>query len=346
MLMFKSAEYLPLLLIAALWVAILWKHAAATLHRRRTAFASDLMFGRIAGHQPTRRPVVKWLIVLVVLMLVGVGLLRPQGGFYEEEIMGEGLDLVIALDISKSMYADDIEGNSRLDVAKAILARMVNGLRDDRLGLVVFAGETMIQSPLSYDKNAFLTFLERVNPSLLARQGTNLAGAIQTSLDRFDMTASQSRAIILISDGEDDNRERLEKAVEEAARKKIQVFTVGIGSTAGGRIPESRTWFGEIIYKRHNGRPVITKLNEANLKEIATRTGATYFRASDISSAREVIAGLDGIKRVTVTGGSRLVRRELYFYPVLLAFLLLLLEWMISERIPYEREKDHWLKRI
>ncbi len=346
MLSFRSGENLLFLVMSALWVFLLWKHAGADLQKRRGRFASDRMFPRITGHQPTRRPVFKWLAVLVGLTLLGIGLLRPQGGFYEEEIFGEGLDLVVALDISKSMYADDIEGNSRLDVAKAILGRMVNGLRNDRLGLVVFAGETMVQSPLSYDKNAFLTFLERVNPTLLSRQGTNLAGAIQTSLDRFDMTASQSRAILLISDGEDENKNRLEASIKEANRRKIQVFTVGIGSSRGGYIPEGRTWFGEVVYKRHKGKPVITKLDEKNLREIAEKTGGAYFRASDISSARDVIAGLDGIKRVAVSGGSRLTRRELYFFPVLLAFLVLLLEWLVSERIPYEREKDHWLKRI
>ncbi|MDD3146947.1 MAG: VWA domain-containing protein [Candidatus Riflebacteria bacterium] len=346
MLLFRQIDNLWLLLASAVWVALLWNHAASSLRKRREAFASDLMFGRITGHKPTRRPVLKWLAVIVGLALIGIGLLRPQGSIYEEAVIGEGLDLVIALDISKSMHADDIDGNSRLDVAKAILGRMVNGLRDDRIGLVAFAGETMVQSPLSYDKNAFLTFLERVNPGLLSKQGTNLAGAIQTSLDRFDMTASQSKAILLVSDGEDEDKERLNAAIEEAARKKIQVYTVGIGSSQGGRIPEGRTWFGEVIYKRHKGRQVITRLEEANLREIAKRTGGAYFRASDISSAREVIAGLDGIKRVAVNGGNRLVRRELFFYPVLLAFLILLLEWMVSERIPYERELDHWLKRI
>lgn len=346
MLLFKSPQNLLLIVVAAVWAVLLWRHTAADLLRRRENFASVLMLDRIASHKPTRRPVIKWTAVLIGFALIGVGLLRPQGELYEEAVAGEGLDLVVALDISKSMNATDIEGNSRLDVAKAILNRMVNGLRDDRLGLIVFAGETMVQSPLSYDKNAFLTFLERVNPSLLARQGTNLAGAIQTSLDRFDTTASQSRVILLISDGEDPDKERLERAIEEAARKKIQVFTVGIGSMKGGYIPEGQTWFGEIVYKRHKGQPVITKLDESNLKEIAGRTGASYFRASDISSAKEVIAGLDGIKRVAVTGGSRLNRRELYFFPILMAFMILLLEWMISERIPYERERDHWLKRI
>ena len=346
MLMFRAVEYLPLVCLAVCWVALLWRHAAAEMLKRRAQFATDEMYRRITGHKPTRRPVFKWLAVISGLIMIATGLLRPQGGYHEEAIMGEGLDLVVALDISKSMYSDDIEGNSRLDVAKAILGRMVNGLRDDRLGLVVFAGETMVQSPLSYDKNAFSLFLKELIPIFCPGREPNLAGAIQTSLDRFDMTASQSKAILLISDGEDENRERLESAIAEAARKNIQVFTVGIGSERGGYIPEGRTWFGEVVYKKHQGKTVITRLNEGNLKEIAARTGASYFRAFDISSAREVIAGLDGIKRVAVTGGTRLTRSELYFFPVLLAFLVLLIEWMISERIPYEREKDHWLKRI
>jgi len=344
--MFKNPENLFSLLITAVWVALLWRVAAGDIRRRREAFASAAMLDRIASHKPTRRPVFKWMLVLVGLLLLGVGMLRPQGNTFEEDVVGQGLDLIVALDISKSMYANDIEGNSRLDIAKAILNRMANGLRDDRLGLVVFAGETMIQSLLSYDKGAFLTFLERVSPNLLSKQGTNLAGAIQTSLDRFDMTASQSKVILLISDGEDKDKQRLESAIAEAGRKKIPVFTVGIGSERGGRIPVSRNWFGDIEYLRHKGQVVVTKLEEANLKEIAKKTDARYFRASDISSAKEVIGGLDGIKRVVVSGGKRLIRRELYYVPVLLAFLLLLLEWMVSERIPYERERDHWLKRI
>lgn len=344
--MFRFAENAILLVAATIWVALMWRYAADEMRRRRAIFASSKMFERIASHKPTRRPVLKWLMIVAAFILLGFGLMRPQGGLSEEAVIGQGLDLVVALDISKSMNANDIEGNSRLDVAKAILTRMLNGLKDDRLGLVVFAGETMVQSPLSYDKNAFLTFLDRVNPSLLARQGTNLAGAIQTAIDRFDTTASQSRVIILMSDGEDNEKERLTSAIKEAARKKIPVFTVGIGSEKGGYIPESRTWFGDIVYKRHKGQLVVTKLDETNLKEIAAGTGAAYFRASNISSAKNVIAGLEGIKRVAVVGGTRLVKSELYFFPVLLAFLLLLVEWMISERIPYERERDHWLKRI
>jgi Ca-activated chloride channel family protein len=101
-----------------------------------------------------------------------------------------------------------------------------------------------------------------------------------------------------------------------------------------------------MIYKKHQGKLVVTKLEDKTLKEIAQNTGASYFRASDISSARQVVQELDGLKRVSMSGGTRQIKSELYYLPVLCAFLLLLLEWMISERIPYEREKDHWLKRI
>ncbi|PKL39311.1 MAG: hypothetical protein CVV41_21480 [Candidatus Riflebacteria bacterium HGW-Riflebacteria-1] len=344
--MFKNPDSFVLILLTAAWVALLWRVTARDIRRRREAFASVVMLERIASHKPTRRPVVKWGMILVGLALLGFALLRPQGSIFEEDVVGQGLDLVVALDISKSMHANDIDGNTRLDVAKAMLGRMANGLRDDRLGLVVFAGETMVQSPLSYDKGAFLTFLERVSPNLLSKQGTDLAGAVQTSLDRFDMNASQSKVILLISDGEDKDPNRLQAAIAEAARKKIPVFTVGIGSERGGRIPVSRNWFGDVDYLRHKGQVVVTRLEENTLKEIAEKTGARYFRASDISSAREVVGGLDGIKRVAVSGGTRLIRHELYYIPVLLAFFLLLLEWMVSERIPYERERDHWLKRI
>lgn len=344
--MLRNPEYILLLVVTALWAVLLWRVAARDIRRRRESFASVRMLERIASHKPTRRPVIKWAMVLAGLALITAGLLRPQGSVFEENVVGQGLDLVVALDISKSMYANDIEGNSRLDVAKAILTRMANGLRDDRVGLVVFAGETMVQSPLSYDKGAFLTFLERVNPNLLSKQGTNMADAIYTALDRFDMTASQSKVILLISDGEDKDQKRLESAIAESIRKKIPVFTVGIGSEKGGRIPVSRNWFGDIEYLRHKGQVVVTRLEEKTLRQVADKTGARYLRASDISSAKEVIAGLDGIERVAVAGGTRLIRHELYYLPVLLAFFLLLLEWIISERIPYERERDHWLKRI
>ena len=270
-------------------------------------------------------------LVITSILAIGIGFIVPM------KKVNEGVEKGIK---AKGFVL-------RLDVAKSLLQNMVNGLKNDRVGLVVFAGETMVQSPLSYDKNSFLTFLQRVNPALLSEQGTNLGGAIQTSIDRFSTTASQTKVILLISDGEDPDSEHVKSAINEAAKKNIQVFTVGIGSERGGYIPEGQTWFGEIIYKRHaDGRPVISSIAEGPLKEIAEKTKAEYFRAKDIATYKKVIKGLNNIKRVAVSGGKIVMREELYWIPLLIAFLLLLVEWVISERIPYSREQDHWLKRI
>ena len=344
---FKNSDNLLFFILTAVWVAVLAEYSIKRLQNRRKAFATNEMLSRITSHKPTKRPLIKWIMVIIAFSLICVSLLRPLGETYEEEVNGSGLDLVVALDISKSMNACDIDGNSRLGVAKALLRNMLNGLKDDRIGLVVFAGETMVQSPLSYDKNAFLTFLDRVNPALLSEQGTNLGGAIQTSIDRFSTTASQTKVIVLISDGEDPDSSHINSAIQEAAKKNIQIFTVGIGSNEGGYIPESQDFWGRVTYKRlPNGKPVVSKISEKPLKEIAAKTKAEYFRASDIRTAKNVIGGLNKIKRVAVKGGTRLMRKELYWIPLFIAFFLLLFEWMISERIPYSREQDHWLKRI
>ncbi|OIP30112.1 hypothetical protein AUK22_02445 [bacterium CG2_30_54_10] len=344
--MFKEPAFLWFLLAIMIWAVLLVRVLVADVRKRRSVLACSAMIHRIVGHPPTKRPVLKWFLTIAGLFLLGLALARPQGEAFEEAIMGKALDLVVALDGSESMLAPDVDGNSRLEVAKALITHLLNGLRQDRLGLIVFAGDTMVQCPVTLDKNAFLTFLERVDPSLLTKQGTTLAGAIETSLDRFDFTASQSRVIVLVSDGEDQDKERIDRAIKEAKRKGVSVFTVGIGSRQGSYIPVGRDVWGQISYKTWRGERVVTKLDDTTLKKIAKETGAKYFRASDIESAKQVAAALEGLKRIAIVGGTQLISREIYFVPLLLGFLFLLVEWMISERIPYERAKDHWLKRI
>ncbi|MFZ2958784.1 MAG: VWA domain-containing protein [Candidatus Ozemobacteraceae bacterium] len=344
--MFKAPENLLILLIAGIWTTFLLRRLAQDLRERRERFAALPMLERIVGHKPTRRPVFKWVMIVAALGLIGIALARPTGGFSEEALTGQGLDLIVALDVSQSMRAMDIEKNTRLDVAKGLIQRLMNGLRNDRVGLVVFAGDTMVQAPLTNDKNSFLTFLERADPELLTKQGTNIAGAIETSIDRFDQTASQSKVIVIVSDGEDSDVKRLEKAINEAKRKEITIFTVGVGSREGGPIPVARDMWGGLQYLRYKGETVVSKLDDATLRNIAKSTGGSYFRAADGKSALAVATSLEGLKRVAMPHGTRISARELFPWPVLAAFLLLLVEWMISERIPFEREKDHWLKRL
>jgi Ca-activated chloride channel family protein len=344
--MFKAPENLWIVILGGVWLILLVRQLLVTVRARRAAFANQAILHKIVGHQPTKRPVFKWLLMGLAFVLITVTLARPIGGLTEETVSGAGLDLVVLFDISQSMSAMDIEGHSRLEVGKVLVERLLGSLRRDRVGLVVFAGDTMVQCPLTHDKNAFLTFLQRLDPSLLTKQGTNLAGAIETGIDRFDQTASQSKVLVLVSDGEDQDQERLDKALAEAKRKNIFIYTVGIGSTRGAPIPIARNVWGELQYKVHKGKQVITKLDDTVLKKIAKESGGKAFRTSDEKSAMDVAKALEGLKRVAMASGTVVTQRELYPIPALLAFLILLLEWMISERIPYTREKDHWLKRL
>jgi Ca-activated chloride channel family protein len=344
--MFKTIENLWILAAGGLWLAALLWCLVRDIRRRRAAFADVLILERIVGHKPTRRPFIKWAGLIMAFFLMAVALARPIGGVYEEAVSGSGLDLVVLFDVSQSMLARDISGHSRLDIGKALIEQLIGGLRQDRVGLVAFAGDTMIQCPLTQDKNTFLTFLQRLDPSLLTKQGTSLAGALETGIDRFDLTASQSRVLVLVSDGEDRDPERLKKALDEARRKNITIFTVGIGSEDGAPIPIGRNIWGEFQYKTYQGRQVVTRLEDKTLKDVAKSGNGTYFRAADGKSAVRVAESLHSLKRVAVTSGTVTMTREWFPLPALAAFLILLVEWMISERIPYEREKDHWLKRL
>ena len=344
--MFREPGFLLVMLAGLLWATLLTRHAISDLRRRRETFATTQMLTRLATHEPTRRPVNKWLMMILAFALIGIGLARPTGGTSEEQVSGQGMDVVVALDVSTSMKAPDIDGNTRLDVAKALIERLLNALRNDRVGLVAFAGDTMVQCPLTPDKGASLTFLERVDPAMLTVQGTDLAAAIETSLDRFDYTASRTRVIVLVSDGEDRDPERVAKAVTDAVRRGVPLYTVGIGSAEGSYLPAGRDAWGRVTYKTFKGERVVTKLDDAMLRKIGRDSRGAYFRAKDVASAKKVAGALEALPRTAIHQGMQIVTRELFQWPVLLAFLLLLVEWMISERIPYERAKDHWLKRL
>lgn len=344
--MFQDISILLLLPIVIIWFILLIKHTYSDIAKRRITFASIDMLNRITNHRPTKRPIAKWVLFLFGLILIIVGLARPVGLPYEEVVEGPSLDIVFALDISKSMLANDINGNRRIDVAKAIIKHVVSFLKHDRVGLVVFSGETMVQSPLTIDKATFLSFLDRVDPSLLTKQGTNIAQAIETSLARFDYLASQSRVIVLFSDGEDHNKSKLQKIINEANKRNVSIITVGIGTEKGGYIPIGHNIWGEPVYLTYKGKRVITRLEEKTLKMIANETGGKYLKANSIENASEIAKYLENLPRLGYIRTTQPVSNELFHIPLLISFIILLFEWIISERIPYEREKDHWLKRI
>jgi Ca-activated chloride channel family protein len=250
---------------------------------------SILKFGDIAlvnqlmqSHSIFRKKIKNTLFVLAILFLI-IGLSNPQVGTKMEEVKREGVDLMIAIDLSYSMMAQDIKPN-RLERAKQAISRLIDKLEGDRIGLVVFAGEAYVQLPITTDYSAAKLFLSTVNTSIIPTQGTKIGNAIDLCSKSFDKENIQSKAIIIITDGETHDEEAIESATK-ARKEGIYIHTLGMGLTKGGPIPIYNKYGSTSEFRKdREGNVIITKLNESMLKEIALAGEGTYVRANNSKS--------------------------------------------------------------
>ncbi len=254
----------------------------------------------------------------IVLLMLAVW--RPQWGDNLEKIEKKGLDIVFTVDVSKSMKALDFSQGrtliSRLDATKWLIENFVQKRKTDRIGLVEFAGESFVASPLTLDYSVFLNFLKNISSDDLGKQGTNLAEALNVSLGRLDVQSAEKRgkAIILFSDGDETISSDAKQMAKLAAEKGVKVFTVGIGSEKGSPIPEGQDGFGRIIYKKWKGETVMTALNPDPLKTIARITGGEYFHAESIKDLEKLQAKLKTLPQKILTEDQVTPQSEQYFW--------------------------------
>ena len=242
----------------------------------------DLVNQLMQSHSIFRKRIKNILFVLAILFLI-IGLSNPQVGTKMEEVKREGVDLMIAIDLSYSMMAQDIKPN-RLDRAKQAISRLIDKLEGDRIGLVVFAGEAYVQLPITTDYSAAKLFLSTVNTSIIPTQGTKIGNAIDLCSKSFDKENTQSKAIIIITDGETHDEEAIESATK-AREEGIYIHTLGMGLTKGGPIPIYNKYGSTSEFRKdREGNVIITKLNETMLKEIALAGEGTYVRANNSKS--------------------------------------------------------------
>ena len=233
-------------------------------------------------HSIFRKKIKNTLFVLAITFLI-VGLSNPQVGTKMEEVKREGVDLMIAIDLSYSMMAQDIKPN-RLERAKQAISRLIDKLEGDRIGLVVFAGEAYVQLPITTDYSAAKLFLSTVNTSIIPTQGTKIGNAIDLCSKSFDKENAQSKAIIIITDGETHDEEAIESA-KKAKEEGIYIHTLGMGLTKGGPIPIYNKYGSTSEFRKdREGNVIITKLNESMLEEIALAGEGTYIRANNSKS--------------------------------------------------------------
>ncbi len=278
---------------------------------------------------------IKFGLILVALTLLILAFANPQVGTKMTDVKQTGIDVYILLDVSRSMQAEDIKPN-RLEKAKYQISNLIQKLRGDRIGLIVFAGDAYIQFPLTTDYSAANLFLSAVDFNSVPQPGTAIASAIDMAVKSFD-SAATDKAIILITDGEDHEGD-IDKAVENATDKNIKIYTIGLGSPEGVPIPVYDRNGNQIGFKQDNsGQIVLTKLDESILKDIAAKGNGKYYRGnnyedyldkiySDLSKLKQAEFG---VKKVTDY-------EDRFYYFLAPAILLLILELFITDiRSPF-----------
>jgi len=229
---------------------------------------------QLAGAVSVSRRAVRAVFVLSAFALIVVALARPQKGFIQQEIKQRGRDVIVAIDTSRSMLATDVSP-TRLARAKLVAQDILRQVQGDRLGLIAFAGSAFLQAPLTLDYNAVLNSLSELDTSIIPKGGTNIAAAINMAVDAFGKGEGQTRALIIMTDGEELDADGV-AAAKKAGEMGVRIFTVGIGSSAGSLIPIRAEGGGTDFVRDENGKPVQSRLDETRLKEIASASGGFY----------------------------------------------------------------------
>ena len=273
---FERPVYLLLLWLVPL-AALLLQYAYKKRRQAAIMLFEPSMANRLMPILDAGRGISKASLLLLACVLGITASAVPRWGYYYEEISRNGVDVFILLDVSRSMLAEDVVPN-RLDRAKSDIRDLLNRIVGDRIGLIVFAGKPIIKVPLTTDQGFFLHMLLSVGTNDAPRGGTAIGDAIRLALRAMPPEAERERAIVLITDGEDQDSMPLE-AAKDAAERQVRILTIGLGnSTDGGRIPIRDQW-GKLTYLKHGGQEVWSKMDETTLREIARITEGAYVAA-------------------------------------------------------------------
>lgn len=274
-------------------------------------------------------PIYKALFFIIALAFLIIALARPQFGERKETIRKEGIEIMIALDISNSMLAEDITPN-RLERAKYALSQLVDKLKNDKLGLVVFAGDAFVQLPMTHDYSAAKLFVSTISSDLISEQGTSMGSAISLATTSFSTDSDIGKAIIIITDGEDHEGDAI-GAAKKAKEKNIQIFTIGMGLKKGAPIPTPQQ-SGQFI-KDENGNTVISKLNPEYLRKVAAAANGTYIQASNTNiGLNDILKEINRLNTETYESTEFTAHAEQFQYFLGLSILFLLLGILFPER--------------
>lgn len=285
---FWALGIIPVIILLFLVLQI-WKH------KTQSKFADKELLKRLSPNQSLFKSILKIIVLSLGFACLAIALVNPKIGTKLETVKREGVDIVFAVDVSKSMLAEDIAPN-RLEKSKQLVTQIINNLASDRVGIIAYAGKAFPQLPITTDYASAKMFLNSMNTDMLSSQGTAINEAIKLAKTYFDNEQQTNRVLIIISDGEDHSEEAVALA-KEANEEGIRIFTIGVGDVKGGPIPEKRN--GIVLnYKKDNqGETVITRLNEETLKNIAKEANGAYINGKNttdvVENIREILNKMD-----------------------------------------------------
>ncbi len=323
---------IPVLIILFIWM-LYWKKGA--LKR----FGEWEIIQRLVPSISKGRLILKFVILMIAYAFLVIGIANPQIGSKLIEGERKGIDIIIALDVSNSMLAEDIKPN-RLERAKQAISKLIDKLGNDRIGIIVFAGNAYMQLPITTDYSAAKMFLTTISTKIVPTQGTAIGEAIEMGIKSFD-DETHSRAIIVITDGENHEDDAIE-AAKDATEKGIKVYTIGMGLTDGVPIPEYNQYGRSTGYKKdRQGSTIVTKLNESMLQQIASAGKGVYVRANNTRSGlRTVFEEINKLEKTEFESKMFSDYEDRFQYFLAVSLILLFIELLIFER------KSKWLSKI
>ncbi len=330
---FYLLAIIPVMVLAFFFLQI-WKN------RTQKQFADAKLLKKLAPNRSRFKSSLKLIFLLLGLSFLILGLVNPKIGTKLETVKREGVDIVFAVDVSKSMLAEDIAPN-RLEKAKRLVSEIINQLASDRIGIIAYAGQAYPQLPITTDYGAAKMFLQSMNTNMLSSQGTAIDAAINLASTYYDDEEQTNRVLFIVSDGEDHSERNTIGAVDNAIQNGIRVFTVGVGKSKGAPIPLKRDGVVESLKKDNQGEVVITKLNEAILSEIAEEGNGAYIDGSNTEKAVEYIKEqLDQMDKKEFEAKQFAEYKDQFQWFLGIGLLFLFLDIFLLDR------KTSWLKKL
>jgi len=285
---FWTLVIIPVIILLFLVLQV-WKHKA------QNKFANKLLLSKLSPNRSFFKSILKITVLCLAFACLAIALVNPKIGTKLETVKREGVDIVFAIDVSKSMLAEDIAPN-RLEKAKQLVTQIINNLASDRVGIIAYAGKAFPQLPITTDYAAAKMFLQNMNTNMLSSQGTAINEAIELAKTYYNDEEQTNRVLIIISDGEDHSDNAINVA-EEAGEEGIRIFTIGVGDVKGGPIPIKQNGIVLNYKKDKQGETVVTKLNEETLQNIAKEANGAYINGKNtgnvVESIRDILNKMD-----------------------------------------------------